>query len=56
MRFDFVFIPYLFCSSITPPPEKAFELPHEWVAYSSEVKDGSKTNPKVGYTKDFLIL
>ena len=39
--------PYSPSRSITPPPEKAFELPKEWATFASEEKEGAKSNPKV---------
>ena len=46
-RIHFILVLYSFLYSITPPPEKALELPKEWIAIGSTNSDNLPTGQQV---------
>ena len=51
---NFIICKYLIISSITPPPEKALELPKEWISIGTTGSENMPTSQQVENMLDIV--
>ena len=51
---NFIICKYLIISSITPPPEKALELPKEWISIGTTGSENMPTSQQVEIKLDIV--